>query len=62
MDLDNTLASSHTHCQASPANATTQAWQRVCLSHRTTNRPTNKQTKKNTEAITGVWQKSGFSG
>lgn len=22
---------SHTHCQASQANATTQAWQRVCL-------------------------------
>lgn len=27
---------SHTHCQASKANATTQAWQRVCLSNRTT--------------------------
>jgi hypothetical protein len=27
---------SHTHCQAAQANATTQAWQRVCLSNRTT--------------------------
>ncbi len=27
---------SHTHCQAAPANARTQAWQRVCLSNRTT--------------------------
>jgi len=27
---------SHTHCQAAPANAQTQAWQRVCLSNRTT--------------------------
>ena len=27
---------SHTHCQATQANATTQAWQRVCLSNRTT--------------------------
>ena len=27
---------SHTHCQAAQANAQTQAWQRVCLSHRTT--------------------------
>ena len=27
---------SHTHCQAAPANAKTQAWQRVCLSQRTT--------------------------
>jgi hypothetical protein len=26
---------SHTHCQAAPANAQTQAWQRVCLSQRT---------------------------
>jgi hypothetical protein len=27
---------SHTHCQATPANAQTKAWQRVCLSNRTT--------------------------
>jgi len=27
---------SHTHYQAAPANAKTQAWQRVCLSNRTT--------------------------
>jgi len=26
----------HTHCQAAQANASTQAWQRVCLSNRTT--------------------------
>ena len=29
-------ANSHTHCQAAQAHATTQAWQRVCLSHRKT--------------------------
>ena len=29
---------SHTHCQAAQANAKTQAWQRVCLSLRTSNR------------------------
>ena len=29
---------SHTHCQATPANAQTKAWQRVCLSNRTTKR------------------------
>ena len=34
---------SHTHCQASQANATTQAWQRVCLSNCTT-KTTNNQT------------------
>ncbi len=33
---------SHTHCQAAPANAQTKAWQRVCLSNRTT-KPTDKQ-------------------
>jgi hypothetical protein len=37
---------SHTHCQAAQANATTQAWQRVCLSNRTsktTDKPTDKE-------------------
>jgi len=29
---------SHTHCQAAQAHATTQAWQRVCLSNRTADR------------------------
>lgn len=42
---------SHTHCQAAPAIAKTQAWQRVCLSQRST-KPTDKPTdEKNTEAI-----------
>jgi hypothetical protein len=34
---------SHTHCQAAPANAQTQAWQRVCLPNRTT-KTTDKPT------------------
>jgi hypothetical protein len=37
---------SHTHCQGAQANATTQAWQRVCLSNRTTkttDKPTNEE-------------------
>jgi hypothetical protein len=34
---------SHTHCQAAQANAQTQAWQRVCLSQRST-KPTRKRT------------------
>jgi hypothetical protein len=33
---------SHTHCQAAQAKAQTQAWQRVCLSNRTT-KTTEKQ-------------------
>tara|TARA_R110002124_G_scaffold80533_3_gene213113 strand:- start:422 stop:568 length:147 start_codon:yes stop_codon:yes gene_type:complete len=36
---------SHTHCQATPVNATTQAWQRVCLLHCT-------EEKRNTEGTT----------
>mgnify|MGYP001043924641 CR=1 FL=1 len=41
MDLDNALANSHTHYQAAPTSAQTQAWQRVCLSQ-----PTTKTTEK----------------
>lgn len=36
----------HTHCQAAQAHATSQAWQRVCLSHRTpkpTDNPTDEK-------------------
>jgi len=33
---------SHTHCQATQTQAETQAWQRVCLSNRTT-KMTDKQ-------------------
>jgi len=43
---------SHTHCQAAQAQAQTKAWQRVCLSKRstkTTDKPTNE---KNTEPVT----------
>jgi hypothetical protein len=36
------MRNSHTHCQAAQANATTQAWQRVCLPNRTT-KTTDKQ-------------------
>ncbi len=43
---------SHTHCQASQALATTQAWQRVCLSNRTTKTTDNQADERNTEPIT----------
>jgi len=33
---------SHTHCQAALANAQTQAWQRVCLSQRSTEPKENR--------------------
>jgi len=38
----NRQLNSHTHCQAAQANATIQAWQRMCLSNRTT-KATDKQ-------------------
>ena len=37
---------SHTHCQAAPANVTTQAWQRVCLSNRTSKTTVNQADEK----------------
>ena len=53
---------SHTHCQAAQAKATIQAWQRVCLSNSTSKTTDKLADEKNTEAITAVLQKSGFSG
>jgi hypothetical protein len=47
---------SHTHCQAATANATTQAWQRVCLSNRTT-----KTTDKPTDEEEHRTDNSGFA-
>ncbi len=47
---------SHTHCQAAQANAQTKAWQRVCLSQRTTKTTDKTTDEKNTEPITGVWR------
>jgi hypothetical protein len=47
---------SHTHCQAAQAHATTQAWQRVCLSNRTT-----KTTDKPTDEEEHRTDNSGFA-
>ena len=38
---------SHTHCQAAPANAQTQAWQRACLPQRTDRMTMQQKLKKN---------------
>ena len=43
MRIINPTLHSHTHYQATSANAQTKAWQRVCLSNRTT-KTTDKQT------------------
>ena len=47
---------SHTHCQAAKANASTQAWQRVCLSNRTT-----KSTDKPADEEEHRTDNSGFA-
>jgi hypothetical protein len=52
---------SHTHCQAAQAHAQTKAWQRVCLSQRTTKTTDKTTDEKNTEPITAVWRNGGFS-
>jgi hypothetical protein len=43
---------SHTHCQAAPAHAKTQAWQRVCLSQLTTKTTDKPNGRKRTPNIT----------
>jgi hypothetical protein len=47
---------SHTHCQAAQPNATTQAWQRVRLSNRTT-----KATDNQADAEEHRTDNSGFA-
>ncbi len=42
--LKDTYFNNHTHCQAPPANATTKACQRVCLSHRIDKKRNNEGT------------------
>jgi len=46
MEIVYSQRSSRTHWQAAQANAQTQAWQRVCLPHRTTtttDKPTDEK-------------------
>src|SRR5690606_464479 len=45
---------SHTHCQASQANAKTQAWQRVWLSQlttKTTDKPTDEKEQRRHNSV-----------
>ena len=50
---------SHTHCQVAQAKAQTKTWQRVCLSHRTTDRQSGRKTEG--QQLTAVWRNGGFS-
>ena len=36
---------SHTHCQVAQTEAQAKTWQRVCLSHRTTDRRSRRKTE-----------------
>ena len=50
---------SHIHCQAAQAHATTQAWQRVCLSNRTTkttDKPTDKEEHRTDNRRLAQWR------
>lgn len=46
-------------CQVAQANAQTKTWQRVCLSHRTTDRQSTRKTEG--QQLTAVWRNGGFS-
>ena len=51
---------SHTHCQAAQANATTKAWQRVCLSNRTADRqPDHRKEQRRHQTTKFSWCPSG---
>lgn len=52
---------SHTHCQAAQANAQTQAWQRVCLSNRTTKTTKNPTDEKEHRSANITYTQAGFS-
>lgn len=52
---------SHTHCQATPANAQTKAWQRVCLSHRTTKTTENRTDEKEHRSDNITYTQAGVS-
>ena len=62
MQNDNNMPTlhSHTHCQVAPADTQAKTWQRVCLSHRTTDRQSGRKTEG--QQLTAVWRNGGFSG
>ncbi len=52
---------SHTHCQVAQANAKTQAWQRVCLSNRTTKTTDKPTNEKEHRSDNSTYPKGGVS-
>ena len=56
-------AYSHTHCQAAPAIAQTKAWQRVCLSNRTTkttDKPADEKEHRSDNTVFAKWRVKCF--
>src|SRR5690606_24012714 len=59
MEIVYSQHNSHTHCQAAPANAQTQAWQRVCLPNRTTkttDKPTDEKEHRSDNRRLAQWR------
>lgn len=52
---------SPTHCQAAPAKAQTKAWQRVCLSQRTTKTTDKPMDEKEHRSDNSRFAKAGVS-
>jgi hypothetical protein len=55
------MLNSHTHCQATQANTQTQAWQRVCLSNRTTNTTDKLTDEKEHQSDNITYTQAGVS-
>jgi len=52
---------SHTHCQSTQANTLTQAWQRVCLNHRSTEPTENRDRAKEPRCPNITYTQAGVS-
>ena len=52
---------SHTHCQAAQANAQPKAWQRVCLSQRSTKPTENLSDEKEARCPNITYTQAGVS-
>jgi hypothetical protein len=62
MDLSrDTYFNRHTHCQAAKSNAQTQAWQRVCLSQRSTETNENLKDEKEQRRHNITYTQAGVS-
>ncbi len=61
MEIVYSQRNSHKHCQAAPANAQTKAWQRVCLSNRTTKTTDKTKDEKEHRSDNITYTQAGVS-